>query len=99
MKKTKDTKMNIAAGQLVSLVKTIVRDELRKQDDTCVCRIFAVHPETNLYDVYVEPDEQVVIHDLPTIGKATYEQGEFVYVYKIKNQLSNAFILKGISNK
>lgn len=91
-------KMNGAAIQLASVIKTLIKDELSHRDDTCVCKIFAVHEDTNTYDVCVEPDETSVLHGLPVIGNVTYKKDEYVYVYKIKNQLSNAFILSKISH-
>lgn len=84
-----------AVNNMVDVIKEIVKDELNKQDNTVLCKIVRTN-ENGSYDVFIEPDEQNIVTNIPSIVDFELEQGDYVYVYKIRNQLNNSFIIKKI---
>lgn len=82
-----------SAQDLVALVREVVREELSSRDSTVLGQV--VQKNTNgSYDLYIEPDHEIVIHDImPLFRDVILNVGDFVYVYKFHNQLSNSVIL------
>ena len=82
-----------SAQDLVALVREVVREELSSRDSTVLGQV--VQKNTNgSYDLYIEPDHEIVIHDvMPLFRDVILNVGDFVYVYKFHNQLSNSVIL------
>ena len=84
-----------AVNNMVDIIKEIVKDEINKQDNTILCRIAKVN-DNGSYDVFIEPDDQNIITNIPSIVVFDLQQNDYVYVYKIRNQLNNSFIIKKI---
>ena len=86
-----------SAQDLVALVREVVREELSSRDSTVLGQV--VQKNTNgSYDLYIEPDHEIVIHDvMPLFRDVILNVGDFVYVYKFHNQLSNSIILTKLS--
>ena len=83
-----------AALGFYNIIRDIVREELAQRDCTVLCRIAKVNND-GTYDVFVEPDEATRISSIPAVvHDADLKVGDFVYVYKVANQLNNSFILK-----
>ena len=85
-----------SADKLINTVKAIIKDELNNRDATILCKVSSINTD-GTYNVCVEPDEDNIIHNIPALSNAqTYYIGQPVWVYKIRNQLNNAFILKAM---
>ena len=82
---------NRAIGELVDIIRDIVRDELSTRDATILCQIKNKKDE-NYYDVIIVPDEKTIVQNVVNMTKFDLQEGDYVYVYKINNQLSNSFI-------
>lgn len=97
MKQKVNLKEISAVNGMVDIIKEIVKDEINKQDNTILCRIAKVNGNGS-YDVFIEPDDQNVITNIPSIVDFNLQQNDYVYVYKIRNQLNNSFIIKKIGD-
>ena len=97
MKQKDNLKEISAVNGMVDIIKEIVKDEINKQDNTILCRIAKVN-DNGSYDVFIEPDDQNVITNIPSIVDFDLHQDDYVYVYKIRNQLNNSFIIKKIGD-
>ena len=80
-----------AANELVDIIRDVVRQELNKIDSTILCQVKAIKGEDH-YDVAIVPDDQTYLRNVVNMTKFDLEVGDYVYVYKIKNQLGNCFI-------
>lgn len=80
-----------AASQLVNLVKEIVSQEMEKRDTTILCQVEEQVDDFH-YNLTIFPDKSSVVRNVPNMTVFKLRQGDFVYVYKINNQLSNCFI-------
>lgn len=77
--------------ELVELFREIVRDELRDRDSTILCQIKAIKDNEH-YDVSIVPDDSSYLRNVANMTRFNLEVGDYVYVYKINNQLNNCFI-------
>lgn len=80
-----------AANLMVDIIKDIIQQELSKRDCTILCMIREKKDE-NHYDVSIVPDNNTIIRNVTNMTKFELSVGDYVYVYKINNQLSNSFI-------
>ena len=83
------------ASDLVNIIRDIVREELSHTDNTIVCQVASVNAD-GTYDLYIVSDMKNIIRQISSITSQSIKVGDFVNVYKIKNQLNNAFILNKI---
>ncbi len=82
---------NNAANELVDLIRDMVRQEIKKQDTTILCQVKEKVDE-NHYNLAIIPDDGSIVRKVPNMTKFEPNVGDYVYVYKINNQLSNSFI-------
>lgn len=83
-----------SAVELVDLITNIVRAELDKRDNTVLGRIVQRSGDNN-YDLYIEPDMDTIVRNIPTItGMEELRPGDYVYVFKIGNKFNTSFIIK-----
>lgn len=93
--RNKDKAHKQSAEDLVDLIKSIVRAELDNRDSTVLGMIVSNGDIENTYNVYIEPDMDTIIHNVSVItGMPALNPGDYVYIFKIGNQLPNAFIIK-----
>lgn len=81
-----------AINEFVDLIKEIIQQELDKTDSTVLCQI-KNKKGNNHYDVVIIPDNKNIVKNVVNMTKFDLEEGDYVYVYKINNQLSNCFIV------
>ena len=86
-----------AAVQMVSMIKEIVSQEMDKRDSTILCRVEEQVDEFH-YNLTIVPDSSSIVRDVPNMTIFKLKQGDYVYVYKINNQLSNCFICYKLGN-
>ena len=88
----KNIEENLVAKDLLVLIKDLIKQELNKIDTTAICEIVSLNDDQTC-NVYVLPTNDVVIRNIPNASNAVVQQGDYVYVYKVKNQFNNAFII------
>lgn len=84
--------MTTNAEQLVDLIREIVREEVRKQDNTVPCIVNSVN-EDNTVDLCILPDLDTVIKQIPNPNRIDCCEGDTVLLYKVRNQINNSFII------
>lgn len=85
-----------SAETFLNEIKHIIQNEMSDIDQVALCQISSPGANSNFYNVYAVPDEQTEIHNIPNVFGYTLETGDFVYVYKIKNQFANSFIISKV---
>lgn len=81
-----------SASNLVNIIRELVRQELAEQDNLILCQVETVNDDGTC-DVYIVPDYDNIIHGIPNKFGFALKQKDYVQVLRIKNQLSNSFIL------
>lgn len=84
-------------SNFVDIIKEMIQDEINKQDNTILCKVASVNNDGS-YNVYILPDESTVINSIPALTDFDLQQGDYVYIYKIRNQLNNSFIIKKVGS-
>ena len=84
--------MTTNAEQLVDLIREIVREEVRKQDNTVPWIVNSVN-EDNTVDLCILPDLNTVIKQIPNPNRIDCREGDTVLLYKVRNQINNSFII------
>lgn len=79
------------ADSMVDIIRGIVREEINKTDSTLLCQVKNIYSE-NAVDVVPMSDRKLLLHNVPNMTKFDLNIGDYVYVYKINNQLDNSFI-------
>ena len=86
-----------AAGAMVDLIKTIIRDELDKRDQVFVGTVQQRNAENDTYTIYIETDlsngRPAVMTGIPNESKHVYAPGDHVYVMKVRGPSAQAFII------
>ena len=84
-----------SAKSMLGLINEVVKQQLETKDQVALCQI-ASPGDNDSYNVYVVPDETIVIHNIPNKFGFSLNTGDYVYVFKIGNQFSNSFILSKV---
>lgn len=92
---SKMTDQSVIANNFVDILRDVIRQEISELDTTLLCKVANINSNGS-YDVWIEPDEQTVVHNVQSISESRIEVGDYVYVYKIRNQLNNSFIIKKV---
>lgn len=80
------------AIEFLNLIKSVIKDELSHKDATILCRVVE-ELDDGTFDLSIVPDDTVALRSIKNIGPDILQAGDYVYVYKFNNQLSNAVIL------
>lgn len=83
--------MGMAANEMVDIIREIVRQEISNVGSTILCQVKAKKDDYH-YDVSIVPDDQTLVRNVANMTRFDLEEGDYVYVYKINNQLNNCFI-------
>lgn len=81
-----------SADDFVALIRELIRDEINKNDTTLPCLVESVNFDDTV-NIYLLPDRETVIPSIPNGSKYELKAGDSVLLYKVKNQISNAFII------
>lgn len=81
-----------AVNEFVDVIRDIYQQEQAFKDSTVLCQIVGESEDGVRYNVCVIPDTSTVLYGIPNETPYTFRNGDFCYVYKLNNQLSNAFI-------
>ena len=84
-----------AANDLVDIFREIVRQELSKTDSTILCQVKQKRDDVH-YDLAIVPDEQASLKNIPNMTGFSLKSGDYVYVFKIRNSMSNCFIVSKV---
>ena len=82
---------NKAVNELVDIIRDIVKQEIASLDKTVLCQVKRKVSDDH-YDLIIFPDEDVIIKNIVNMTKFDLNPGDYVYVYKINNQISTSFI-------
>lgn len=84
------------ASQLVELIRTLVREEIEKQDQTVKCVVQAVNPDKTI-DAFlisdIEQSQETLLKGLKNMSRFDFKKGDIAILYKIKNNINNSFIV------
>lgn len=81
-----------SANQLVNLIREIVREEVAKLDKTSIGRINSVNNDGTV-NLVVLPDTNTQVNNVLNGTAQTLKSGDLVVLYKINNNISNAFVI------
>lgn len=81
-----------SANQLVNLIREIVREEVAKLDRTSIGRINSVNNDGTV-NLVVLPDTNTQVNNVLNGTAQTLKSGDLVVLYKINNNISNAFVI------
>lgn len=85
------------AANLIDLIHYIVRGELDQRDNTVLARVVVCNSDET-FNIVVVPDDQTVVERVKSISPDSLKEGDYVYVYKFQNKLSNAIIIAKVGN-
>lgn len=80
-----------AADEMVDVIREIIKQENAKRDATILCQVVDKVGD-DVYNLAIVPDKNVAIKGVPNMTKFNLEIGDYCYVYKIQNNIANAFI-------
>jgi len=84
-----------SAKSMLGLINDVIKQQLETKDQVALCQI-ASPGDNESYNVYVVPDDSVIIHNIPNKFGFSLKTGDYVYVFKVGNQFSNSFILSKV---
>lgn len=85
-----------AVNEFVDVLRDVVKQEFSKKDSTMLCQV-KQKSGGNHYDLSILPGDQVSLKNVANMTRYDLKVGDYVYVYAIRNQFSNCFILYKIT--
>lgn len=83
---------NDSGNQLVNLIREITKIEISKEDTTCICQVDSINSDGTA-NIIIIPDMETKINNIQNNSNNEIASGDFVVLYKIKNQINNSFIM------
>ena len=83
---------NDSGNQLVNLIREIIKIEISKEDTTCICQVDSINSDGTA-NIIILPDMETKINNIQNNSNNEIASGDFVVLYKIKNQINNSFIM------
>lgn len=81
------------AQNLVELVRSLIKEELAKQDNTEFCQIVNVNELTGNLDIILFSDPDTILPNISNASKYTFKTGDTGVLFKMGNQLNNCFVI------
>ena len=90
--------MEKAAGELISLIREMVREELNKRDSTVLCVVEEANNNGTI-NAYLATDMSNLITGILNPNNIICQKGDLVLLYKVNNQIPNSFIIMNYTNR
>lgn len=84
--------MSKDAEQLVSLVREIVKDEIKNKDAAIICNVMGSNADGTL-NISLLSDPDTVISNVYNCTPYNFKSGDYAILYKINNNVNNSFII------
>ena len=84
--------MNDAKSEFVEFIRSLIKEEINKMDQTVPCVIQSVNPD-NTVNIYLLSDQNTIIPNVINSTRYTFTSGDIGILYKIKNRVRNSFII------
>lgn len=79
------------------LINNLIDAKLSKVDHLEICQIVSDDNGSGKYNIKLLSGENTIVHDVVTSRKTSFKNGDYVYILKIHNNLSNSIIIGGNS--
>ena len=79
--------------EFLDVLNSIIDDKIKKLDTVEICQVVSDDNGSGLYNVKLLSDENTIIRDVVNSTGFSFTNGDYVYLLKIRNQLSNATII------
>ena len=88
--------MTTNAEQLIDLIREIVREEVKKQDNTVPCIVDSVNDDGTV-NLCILPDLDTVINRILNPNHIDCREGDTVLLYKVKRNWHGVFMYIGVA--
>lgn len=88
--------MDKTSYDFLELLRGTIEDKVATLDQTIYCKIVGVNEDYTL-DIVVMPDEHTRISSVVNASKYEFNVGDYGILYKIGNNLANAFVIAKIA--
>lgn len=85
------------SNKLVDLIREIVKDELLNKDDATICLVQSVNADGTL-NIQLLSDIETILENIPNNSAYTFESGDYAVLYKLDNNLANAFVMSKVTD-
>lgn len=82
----------IDVGDFLSAIRAIIEQQTKDMSSDAVCEISEVNEDGTL-NIFILPDKQTVLRNIVNASKFEFKPGDTALLYKIKNRLSNSFVI------
>ena len=84
--------MDRTSYDFLDVLKGTIDDKVSTLDQTIYCKVVGVNEDYTL-DVTIVPDEHTRVRNVVNASKYEFQMGDYGILYKIGNNLANAFIM------
>lgn len=78
--------------KFLNLIQELINQSLDKMDQTSLCIVQSVNNDGSL-NIYFLSDKNTIVYNIINASKYTFAPGDGAILYKIKNQVGNAFVI------
>lgn len=76
----------------VNILRNLIQEELNKRDTTVPCIIDSINTNGTV-NIYLLTDINTIVPNIINASRYNFKSGDSAILYKIKNNLSNSFII------
>lgn len=84
------------SGQLVELIREVVKEEISKKDSSSICLIDSINSNSTVNIKLLSDD--TVVKNIPNTSGYTMDSGDLAVIYKLGNSLNNSFVFSKVTN-
>ena len=79
----------------LTLIRNLVDEKIAARDHVEICQVVSDDNGSGKYNIKLLSGEGTVIQDVVSSRKTSFKNGDYVYILKVQNNLSNSIIISG----
>lgn len=84
---------NQSTEDFLNLINSLIDDRMANLDRVELCRVVSNDDGSGTYNLKLVSDDNTVVEGVVNSSPFSYSIGDYVYVLKIQNKMSNAIII------
>lgn len=84
---------NQSTEDFLNLINSLIEDRMANLDRVELCQVVSNDDGSGTYNLKLVSDDNTVVEGVVNSSPFSYSIGDYVYVLKVQNKMSNAFII------
>ena len=85
--------------EILEVINSMIDEKLKMLDKVEICQVVSDDDGSGTYNIKLLSDENTIIKNVVNCTSFSFTNGDYVYILKIQNKLSNSIIIGSNSPK